>query len=176
MSRNVTVGDPVLIDEKRLDRECLDQPRRVREAGEAAAQARHDHGRAKARLDLVEAQLRLCIVSTPSDWTGPPIPEKCTVDTVNALITSHDDFQAAVKELGEAKFALDVEEALLNGLQHRKSMLSDAIQLHLSNYHSDPPLPQAASKEVRTARREAGDGQVMPSKNGVRKKKKKAKA
>lgn len=177
MARNVTPSDPVLINENRLDRECLDQPRRVREAGEAVAEARHKHSQAKAKVDLTEAELRLKILTTPSDWDGASMPEKLTVDVITSLVVTHKDYQEAIADLGQKKYELDLEEALLSGLHHRKGMLEKLIELLAMEYRSDPKMSGGAEvrRHARDAARAEGDGVSMPkpARNGLLKKKKK---
>jgi hypothetical protein len=127
--------DPVLIDEKALDQEVFDQSRRSRQAGEIVADMRHLASRAKGRFELVKAQLALTVKQKPHKYgfLGKP-----TLDDIKAMVITLPEYQEAQEAMFQADHDKDDAEAEYWAFNHRKDMLGKAVELHHTNYHSDP--------------------------------------
>jgi hypothetical protein len=169
--RGAGVTDPVLIDENRLDQECVDQPRRVRDCGREVADLDYEYARAKAKFELREAELKLLALNSPSDFDGAiPLEGKPTVATIEAAVTAHKDYQAMQRAMHQRKHEADVAKAELEALRQRRPMLECAVQLHLTNYHSEPRFTAdpAARTRFREKRREAAEAPAADRKKGRR--------
>jgi|SRR5581483_3739389 len=157
--------DPVLIDDARLDQECRDQPRRVRDCGNRVAEADFRLGKLKAKFKLVEAQLTTGVYQTPSEFglEGPPK----NADVAKSLVVQHDDYQSAQRAFLEQEAECAVVKAEQAALRDRKGMLECMVQLHLTDYRSEPRVPAVSRRDVEDKARRRAGGDV------IRKKKKK---
>jgi septum formation topological specificity factor MinE len=131
------------IDPEALDLEWLSHPPMVKAACVAAADARHRHTQAKNRLKLVTAQLRKKVRANPTKFD---LPDKPTKDMVEDEVVVLAKYQDAVREEAETKYALDMMEAAVTALDHRRTALSNYTDLHWSDYHS---APRSNIREVR---------------------------
>lgn len=125
---------PFDIDQNRLDREWISQPGKARAAGVREADARHVHAQAKAKLDVVASRLALTIRKTPGAYE---LRDKPTADEVEAAVTLQPGFQAALKELNEAKYALDVASADTTAYVDRRKALEGLVELLGMDYQSE---------------------------------------
>jgi len=143
--------DPLLVDDERLDFEVNDQPRRARAAGERLADADYAVARSKASLDLMKAELMVDIRGNPaaydlSDAKAPPM------DIVEATVVIQLKYQQALLQFHNAEHERDVARVEWEALRMRKGMLERRIELHVTNYHSEPRTPEARTAAARTNR------------------------
>jgi len=122
------------IDQYRLDREWLLQPKRVMKYATMLADAKKEMLEHKAALDLAEAELELSIRKDPDDFGL----EKITEAIVKAAVIVQPRYQKALKRYNNSRHRVDVLSALLEALQHRKKALEDLVTLHGQNYFSEP--------------------------------------
>lgn len=134
------------IDQHALDKEWLSQPKKVFKYAQDLAHARKTLDEAKTELDLAEAELDKTIRNDPGEFGI----EKLTEKTVQAAIKEQKEYQAAQKELLEAKHAVDILAAAVNALEHRKRALESLVTLHGQQYFSSPSV-KASSGEDMTA-------------------------
>lgn len=139
--------NPFYINEHALDEEWIRQPQLMRRAGIDEAEARHVHTQAKARLAVVEARLKLRIKRSPELFD---LPEgKPTIPDIEAVMLANDEYQAASKEVDEAKFAMDLASANTVALIDRRKALERLVELLALNYYSERGEPRPRSEQGR---------------------------
>ncbi len=124
----------VSIDEYQLDREWVIQPELVYEWAVAAADARREMDAAKARLEVVKADLSLKMRSDPQSYGLP----KTTDAAVTSAVTVADECVEAVNAYHVARHRYELIQAGLAALENRKKALENLVSLHLSNYYAQP--------------------------------------
>ncbi len=147
------------IDPDKLDIACIDQPKLYHKNSLAFAQARADHERAKSDLELVEAELDKEIRLEPERFGL----EKLTETIVEKAIIRHRRYRAAKEKYLESKHTMDVFQAFVFTLDHKKKSLEMLLQLRMNNYYSEPRLKgdlhtQVSETRQQEARRKARDG------------------
>jgi hypothetical protein len=122
------------IDRYRLDDEWVKQPDLYRRYAEVLANAKRDYDEVKNQLSVTRAEVELAIRKDPSEYDLDKVTEgviKAVVETVEAVI----DAESIVVN---ARFNVNMIEAAVGSLDHRKRALSDLVSLHLSDYYSKP--------------------------------------
>jgi hypothetical protein len=122
------------IDDLQLDKEVLRQPKEMLRAGKKLAKARLRYNEAKATVDVVAASLSHRIRSDPESFGL----EKLTEPTIEAAVIKHKKHQEAMEEMNQAKYKLDMIEAMVTALHHRKTALELRVQLLGLEYYSEP--------------------------------------
>jgi hypothetical protein len=137
------------IDELRLDEEWLHQPKMRQIWGEKLADAQLELDEAKSVLAVVVAELDNDIRSDPESHGV----KKITESAVSSAIPRSDVHQRAVKKLNKARHAVNVLQAAVDGLEHRKRALTSLVELHGQDYFATPSMPRG----VKNKRRERDD-------------------
>lgn len=128
------------LDKHRLDEEWTEQPRHYNKAAVALADKRADYERAMADRDVTEAELDRDIrIKFEKEGT------KVTEAVVKNAVTRHRDMIDAVQAVIRARHEMDVAQALVVALDHRKKSLESLVQLWLANYFASP---RAKTEEV----------------------------
>ncbi len=148
-------SDFLKIDPLALDKEWLGQPALYFEYAEKLADARRKSDEAKSNLDLVYSELSAKIRSTP-DRFGV---DKVTESAVSDKIKETGEYRGAQKVLNDAKYKVDIMQAAVTALDHRKRALTMLVELHGQNYFSDPKITStkqfrevASTQEKKTIR------------------------
>lgn len=151
MTNDIPDESIVDIDEDILDKEWLKQPKLYMRYALLLAEAKHNLAQAKADVDVVSADIELQIRSTPLDFG---ISGKATEGAVHAVLVTQKKYKVAVKNLLEAQHRVDMLNAVLRALEHRKDTLENLVYLHGQNYFSTPRA--RGSKDIEeTTKREA---------------------
>ena len=124
-------------NKNRLDEEWVAQPRLYAEYAIKLAGARSDLERAKARADVAEAELDKEIRMNPEKFGLSNVTEK----GIKSTITLQREYRKATKAIIEAKHLVDVLDAQVSALDHRKKALEKLVDLRLSDYFSEPRTP-----------------------------------
>jgi len=132
------------IDMNQLDVEWLRQPRMFFTTAEALAEARRDFEQAKSELDLTDAELDKAIRANPEEYG---LPQKTTETMISKTIIACENHTAASDEIQMKKHRVDVLQAAVTALDHRKKALENLVQLHGQNYFSTP-IAKGNSKDV----------------------------
>ena len=127
--------DFLKIDQLRLDQEWLHQPRLYFEMAQELADAQLEQNRADSDLKLVAAELDLAIRENPAKFKLPDKPLEAAIKS--AVLKSKSYFERQ-ELLFKTKHRVDVLQAAVVALEHRKRSLTLLVQLHLANYFSDP--------------------------------------
>lgn len=122
------------IDQNKLDREWTDQPKRFYDYAIKLADARADQERSKVELDLAVAELDQAIRQEPERFGI----EKITEAAVKNAILMTPRYAKYMKKVIAAKHRVDVLQAAVTALDHRKRALEKLVDLHGQNYFSEP--------------------------------------
>jgi hypothetical protein len=126
------------IDEQALDVEWLAQPELMLKYCIVAAQAHRRADLAKARVDVVAAQLNRAIRSDPSLFNI----NRITSEVVLATIETDTEYQESVKKAINARYEHEMALAAVKAMENRKSALENLVRLHGQAYFAGPSIPR----------------------------------
>lgn len=132
------------IDENALDREWIAQPILFYQYAERLADARLELDEAKANFDLVGAECDYAVRSNPQVYDLDKVTERA----VEKAVINQEEFQAAQRKVQKAKHKVDVLQAFVTALDHRKRALEKLVDLFGMNYYAKPEAGTAESKET----------------------------
>jgi Na+-translocating ferredoxin:NAD+ oxidoreductase RnfC subunit len=121
------------IDQNLLDREWLNQPRFFFQYARQLADARRSYEEAKANLKLVAAEADQKVRERASQ-----MEQKVTEAMIAAAVLRRNDYREAEQAVFTAKHNMDVLDAAVEALRHRKDALENLVRLHGQNYFSEP--------------------------------------
>lgn len=122
------------IDETQLDREWINQPRMYYDYASQLAEAKLALEETKVDLDVVRADLDLHIRSKPDEYGL----EKVTEKTIESAIMQQSEYTAELKKVRRAKHEVDLLNAAVQALDHRKHALQNLVSLHGQQYFATP--------------------------------------
>lgn len=122
------------IDVNELDREWVGQPELFHTYAIQAADARLALDEAKAQLDITRAEIDKDIRDRPAHYDL----EKVTETALLSVLLLQPMHQKAVRAVNKAKHDLDIVQAAVTALDHRKKALENLVFLHGQNYFSTP--------------------------------------
>jgi len=125
------------IDPLRLDEEWLGQPKQRQVFGELLADAQLELDTAKANLSVAQAETDREIREDPESYGVA----KVTENSVATAVTVHPAVKVAVKKMNEARHRVNVLQAAVDGLEHRKRALTQLVELHGQDYYATPKMP-----------------------------------
>ena len=131
------------LNKHKLDDEWISQPKLYFKHASLLADAKREAAQLKAELEVVEGELKMDIANHPADYGI----EKPTVDAIKACVPTCKRHKNAVQALIDANHKIETLGAVVSALDHRKRALSDLVQLQLSNYWSEPRLPNGEERE-----------------------------
>jgi len=131
------------LDKDRLDEEWVNQPLLYQEYAIKLANARAKHEQAKTELELVTAELDSQIRGNPSVFGI----EKTTEGAISNTILLQKEYKTAVNDMLELKHTMDVLQAVVYALDHRKKSLENLVELRLADYFSSPQTKSNGSHE-----------------------------
>jgi DNA repair ATPase RecN len=141
--------DFFLIDPNALDREWIAQPALYHEYATKLADAKRAAEQAKTAVDVVWATVETAVRETPAKYGI----EKVTEAAVKAAVSTHRKYAAAIQAAIDAKHAVDILQAAVNTLDHRKRALENLVDLRLADYFSEPRNKPRGDKEKAATRR-----------------------
>jgi hypothetical protein len=128
------------IDEDRLDEEWLRQPELYNDYAVRLADARLEFDEAKIALDLMESEVAAKIRLKP-ERAGLD-PDKLSEKAIASAIPKDPEFRKAQRALLDARHSMDVAQAAVTALEHKKRALTMLVELHGQNYFSTPARPK----------------------------------
>jgi hypothetical protein len=145
------------VDPNRLDDAWLNQPGLYFEYAEELASAKRELESLKTELDLVKAETDLAIRANPEEYEL----SKTTEAMVASTVLQQKGVREAQRHVIDARHRVDVLQAAVTAVEHRKALLQNMVQLHLANYFSTPRVSGEAKemmdkvekKSVRRGRR-----------------------
>ena len=126
--------NPLEIDKFNLDGELARQADLVGDWAERVADARQAYNEAKNRLEFIEADTSIEIRNSPEAYGI----QKATVDAVANAVKIDPRYQQAVKLTNTARHEMDVANAVLTGLDHKRTGLSNLVELWIRDFYSEP--------------------------------------
>lgn len=135
----------------RLDEEWVRQPKLYFENAEKSAKLKGAKDRAKAELELAEAEAAQAIRANPQAHGH----EKVTEGIVKELVPMQKNVKRALARYLEAQEAADVAQVVVSALDQKKHALQDAVRLRLANYFADPKVDEeSGGKAMEKVRRD----------------------
>lgn len=128
------------IDWQKLDTQWREQPRLYYEHAVKAADARAAVDRAKAKLELVEADEYLRIRAAPEEFGLSDGSKAPTEAALKSKVLSRRRYKEALEEYIVAKHEKDVMDAAVSALEHKKRGLEKTTELFLAAYFGEPRL------------------------------------
>ena len=122
------------IDLNRLEKEWQNQPQLFYDASVKLADSKEYLERAKAKSDVTRAETERIIRGNPEKFSIT----KVTEGAISTALTLHPDVVSVAAVVIEAKHEVDINYAMVNALEHRKSALEKLVALHGQNYFSTP--------------------------------------
>ena len=141
------------IDPLRLDEEWLDQPKQRQIFGELLADAQLELDTAKSRLEVIKAETDREIRDDPADFGL----SKVTEAAVSTAVPVQPAVQIAVKKVNAAKHKVNVLQAAVDGLEHRKRALTQLVELHGQDYYATPRMPTGVKNKRKRQREDRDD-------------------
>lgn len=126
------------IDEHILDKEWVRQPALYFKWAQKLADARKRLDDSKVALTLVAAELSQAIRENPDQYGIAKITEAA----VTTAIPAQEEHQSAVRRINKAKHTVDVLDAVVTALEHRKRALEKLVDLYGQSYFSTPHTSQ----------------------------------
>lgn len=122
------------INEFELDKEWIKQPATYHKYATKLAEAKYRLEEAKAQTELVKAELSSEIRNNPNEYGLAKITESVVAST----ILTQDEFKSVHAELLDQKHQVDLLQAVVTSLDHRKRALESLVSLHGQDYFSSP--------------------------------------
>lgn len=130
--------DFLKIDPLRLDKEWVQQPELYFQWAARLAEARTALDDANNFLNVEKCELDAYIRANPAK-VGL---EKVTETAIAAMIPTLDRYQKAQAKVRDAQREVNMVQAAVIALEHRKRALTMLVNLHTSNYFAEPALPK----------------------------------
>lgn len=137
---------PVQIDESQLDKEWLTHAETFYQAAVELATARAKVSEAKAGFEVIEAGIAKRIRTSPESFGVL----KVTEGTISEAIKLTPEYDQALSRLNKAKYRMDMCQALVDALDHKKKALESLVYLHGQNYFSSPRVKLTPEMEKMT--------------------------
>lgn len=137
--------DIFAIDQLRLDEEWIGQPKLFFAWAATLAEAKLEHAQAETALDVCKADLDYRIRQSPENYGL----NKVTEPGVKAAILGHKKYVKAADVVHQSKYRVDIVQAAVTALDHRKRALQDLVALHGQNYFAVPQAPKGTEDAVR---------------------------
>ncbi len=129
------------IDPNLLDKEWLNQPRFFFQYAKMLADARQKWEESKANLKVIaaEADQKVRMKAVANE-------ERITEAAVNSAVLRRNDYKEAEQAVFTAKHNVDVLDAAVEALRHRKDALENLVRLRLAQYFGDPKVEATARR------------------------------
>lgn len=131
------------IDLNKLEEEWQGQPDQVETWTRKAAEATLAYDKAKSNVELVKARISANMRDDPESYGLSKITDKA----VESAVICQTEYQKAVKAMHQAKYEMNVIDAVVQGLQDRKRSLTKLSDLWQGGYWSTPQVKEAADPQ-----------------------------
>lgn len=126
------------IDESSLDVEWLEQPKKMVQMVQHAANINRELAKTKDRLSQVKAELAKKIRSKPEKYGIEKITENAIFETIQTT----DEYKEANEEYLDAMYEAEVASGSVKATEQRKSSLENLVKLHGQQYFAGPRVPR----------------------------------
>ncbi len=131
-------------DMHNLEEEWASQPENYYNYAIKLAHIKNKYEEAKRDLELETAEMDRSIRASPLEYDL----EKITEGGIEKAIIRSGRYRTAQDKVLKAKHHVDIVQAAVSALDHKKKALEALVQLHLANYFSEPKLPQTVKEDV----------------------------
>lgn len=135
--------DVFLIDRYNLAEEYVRQPDLRKEYSRKSADASEEYRRAKARLAVVEAEVKMEIRKDPASFEL----DKITEDSVKNAMVLDSRYQEALDEEIKAEHNAAIHSGYLRVLDDRKQSITDLLKMVLADFYPHPYIDRGALQE-----------------------------
>lgn len=132
------------VDENNLDREWLGQPTLYFSYAAKLADAQRDLDMARNRLSVAKAEADQSIRRDPKLYGM----EKVTEASVASAVAAEEGCVNAAELVAAARHRVDVFQAAVDALQHRRKALESLVTLFMANYYSKPRASGEAKEKM----------------------------
>lgn len=139
-----TADNPFDLSLDSLSEAWLEQPSLMFKHSEEMAKQRLVVDQAKSNLEVVQADLAQTIRTNPGRYGH----EKVTEKIVEECVVGNKKYQQAVEALQTAKYELDILQAYVSALDHRKKALEKLVDLHGQGYFATPRASDNSRDEM----------------------------
>lgn len=122
------------INEYELDVEWKNQPLAYYEFATKLADAKAKHDQAKSDLEVTKAKICLEIRQNPDAYQL----DKITESTVSHALLTESEHMTATNTVILARHKVDMLQAVVTALDHKKRALESLVSLHGQKYFSEP--------------------------------------
>ena len=144
-------GNDFEVDEMRLEAEWVKQPGLFMRYNQQLTAAQDNRDRARAKLDLLQAQVSSAVRADPERYG---VPAKYTEAVITNAVTTNADVQAAQKQFFDFRAEAAYLDRALTALEHKKKALESLVSLHAMGYYSAPKERSVPRGAARGAERE----------------------
>jgi len=134
--------NPVQIDEYNLDRECISLSEDYLQAAVAAADAKRELGALENELSVMQADIGLRIRKDPASYGL----EKVTESSIQSMVLMQTG--ELTQRLADARHDLEIKQALVWAMEHKKRALTLLVELHGMGYFSAPKISKKGKEAV----------------------------
>ena len=127
-----------------LEEEWVKQPKLRLKWGQALADEKREVNRIKDRLAVVEAELSLDVRARPGVYGL----DKLTEAVIAAVVKKDHKRCSWSDKLIAAQHEMDMVQAAVSAIDHRKSALGDLVALYLADYYAKPKAPHADREQI----------------------------
>lgn len=137
------------IDKHALDKEWEEQASNYFEIAADLEEANAETDQAKARIDVVYADLDGEIRENPEafGFEGKP-----TEPSIKACILGQDRYKKVIERFNEKRRAAGLLGAAVRAMEHKKRAIEKLTDLFIAGYFSDPKVKGEAREAVKDAR------------------------
>ena len=147
--------DFFVINQGRLDEEWLGQPKAFYRYALRLADAKADLERAKADRDVTAAEVDQEIRANPAAFG---LGDKQTEAAIKNAGAVEVRIIKANKAIIKAKHEVDILQAAVDAMDHRKKALENLVHLFGMNYFAEPKAPKNAKERMQKVVRDGAFG------------------
>jgi hypothetical protein len=136
------------IDIYSLHTEWVRQDRLVGYYGTKLAKAKRKHEECKTACQVFEAETARRIRRKPLRYGVKRLTESAVKEAVHLETLTSDEHSKLI----EAKYEVDLYDAAMKRLEHRKRLLSDMVYLQGQSYYAEPVMPKHAKMRDKVQR------------------------
>jgi len=107
--------------------------------------AQQDLAQASSELDLIDADIGHWVVKNPKKYG---LPEKINADMIKRIILRHPKHKRGLENLQKIQKNVNALKIYVAAYEHRKRMISKAIEAHGQQYFAKPYVATSEIKEV----------------------------
>lgn len=126
-------SDDIQINRFKLDEECTNHSNKYYHWSEKLAKAKNKLAEEEDALDLIQSQEELEVRKNWNDANG-----KQTEGSIKALLVSNKEIRKQVTKTIQAKNEVNILQASVGAMDHRKAMLDNLVTLFIRNFYSSP--------------------------------------